>query len=110
MFVRGSDGLQVAIRIEVVLARQRSEFARDVVLFTTAIALLALAVFAAINVIRGRGPLGPSAVAREECRNGYRRARTATDSAMVDAWTPVTSKQQAVFSKSCALMRRDGDI
>ena len=75
-----------------------------------AVALLALAVVAAINVLRGRGPLGPSAAAREDCRTGYRRARTAADSAMVDAWTPVTSKEQAAFAKSCALMRRDGDI
>jgi hypothetical protein len=63
-----------------------------------------------VNVLRGRGPLGPSAVAREECRDGYRRARTAADSAMVDRWTPVSSKAQAAFAKSCALMRRDGDL
>jgi hypothetical protein len=29
---------------------------------------------------------------------------------MVDRWTPVSSKAQAAFAKSCALMRRDGDL
>jgi hypothetical protein len=92
------------------LTRQPSEVARRALLSAAVVALLALAAVAAVNVVCGRGPLGSSAAAREECRNGYRRARTAADSAMVDAWTPVTSTRQAAFAKSCALMRRDGDI
>jgi hypothetical protein len=72
--------------------------------------VLVLAGLGAWSAVRGRGPLGPSLVAREECRAAYRRARTPGDSAAVDRLTPVVSKGQAAFAKSCALMRRDGDL
>jgi hypothetical protein len=74
------------------------------------VACVALLAVVALSLVRGRGPLGSSRVAREQCFAGYRRVRSAADSAMVDSWTPVLSKAQAAFARSCALMRRDGDL
>lgn len=72
--------------------------------------LLALAGIGAWSAIRGRGPLAGALVAREECRQDYARAHTRADSAAVDNHTPVVSKGQAAFAKSCAVMRADGDF
>ena len=73
-------------------------------------ALLLLAGMAAWSAIRGRGPIGAHRIAAEDCRAGYRRARTAADSSMVDYQTPIVSKTQAAFAKSCKMMRLDGDL
>jgi hypothetical protein len=78
----------------------------------TILALVATAVLLAavvLSLARGR-PLGYSQAAREQCIAGYRRARSAADSAMVDAWTPVLSRAQAPSATSCAFMRRGGEL
>src|SRR5262245_29814380 len=78
----------------------------------TILALVASAILLAVvvrSVVRGR-PLGSSQAAREQCIAGYRRARSAADSAMVDSWTPVLSKAQAPGATSCAFMRRRGEL
>ena len=69
-----------------------------------------LLVVVVLALVRGEGPQGSTRAAREQCLAGYRRARSATDSAMVDSWTPVLSKSQAAFASSCALMRRTGQL
>jgi len=74
------------------------------------VATAALLVAVVLSLVRGRGPVGSSEAAREQCLAGYRRARSAADSAMVDAWTPVLSKGQAPFAKPCVLIRRDGEL
>ena len=69
-----------------------------------------LVVIALWSVIRGRGPGGANRVAAVDCRAAYQRARTATESSMVDRQTPIVSKGQAAFAKSCEMMRLDGDL
>jgi hypothetical protein len=63
-----------------------------------------------LSYIRGDGPPGSIQAARDQCLAGYRRARSAADSAMVDAWTPVMSKGQAPVAQPCGLIRREGTL
>jgi hypothetical protein len=74
------------------------------------IAVSGIAAAVVLSLVRGDGPPGSTRAARELCLAGYRRARSAADSSIVDAWTPVISKSQAAFAKSCALVRREGEL
>ena len=77
----------------------------------TTLAVVLLGLLAGVwSPVRGRGPLATSRAAQEQCRAAYAQARSARDSAMVDVVTPVTSRGQAAFAKSCALIRTDGDF
>lgn len=53
---------------------------------------------------------GPDWTAAGVCRGYYARAASATDSAVVDAQTPVTSRGQASVAVRCGTLRTAGKL
>jgi hypothetical protein len=73
-----------------------------------ALGILLVAAIVATVVLRQRWIPGGTAgeeVAAAQCRAGYQRARTATDSAVVDAQRPIISREQATVARTCRELR-----
>ena len=70
------------------------------------ILLLALAIVVVVFTNRRQ----PDDLAAAECRAAYGRAKTASDSAMVDRVRPVTSRAQATVAASCGTLRAAGTL
>ena len=52
----------------------------------------------------------PGVRGSEECRAAYRRAHSATDSAIIDARVPVASRTREAELPTCGTLRRSGEL
>jgi hypothetical protein len=79
---------------------------------------LLLALFAVLLVVaasayrmwRMPGGAADEGYAAEECRAAYGRSRSAADTAAVDAWRPVVSREQASVARTCRALRLSGAL
>jgi hypothetical protein len=75
------------------------------------IGLLALLVLASGLLMKRRsGQFSADWQSAQYCQANYRRAHTSVDSSIVDAQTPVLSRQQASVALSCGAMRKAGQL
>jgi hypothetical protein len=70
--------------------------------------LAVVAILAGFALIRRPGQSVADTQAAELCRGDYRRARSAADTATVDARRPIISEGQATTALTCGAMRHSG--
>jgi hypothetical protein len=74
------------------------------------LALVAVAILAVYFLRASRGTLPIDDVAAQMCRADYSRARTHTDTAIIDARRPITSRTQAPIALTCGALRISGRL
>ena len=71
--------------------------------------LLMLGTFTVLWAIESRHP-GFASAGAQECRHAYSTARTASDTAIIDARHPATGPQKDPNAPSCGMLRLTGEL